>query len=406
MAKHWKYQNIPEEALDVLSPAVRRVVELKAAGLGARQIGKEVGIKPDSVVKMLHLARTKLRSHGYDQSTGSEIVFGDPHFVKGRSAFYQIDPDSGERQLVREWVKTDTQKQSQGEMLKEFVEGLKSEIPKFTPAKLETKKHDDDLMAAVVIGDAHIGSYVFGEETRGDDFDTDMAYQQILNAVTDLVSRSPSAGTGLLVNVGDFLHADNSHGTTWSGTPLDIDTRRRRVLKVAAMTFRHSINEMLKKYPKVVVINARGNHDTDSSLAMSEILDTAYENEPRVEIMPTNGFYHYLEFGSWLIACHHGDKIRAPKLASIMARDLPEAWGRTTNRIWLVGHIHHKVMEEHDGCKVRSFGTLAPADSWHSSKGYSAERSMELLVFRRNGGMHSSMEYTIPRVIVEPDCRL
>jgi hypothetical protein len=302
-----------------------------------------------------------------------------------------------------QWQIQQPDKAAQAQALKDFVAGLCAEIIPAAPTQIVPAQRDSDLLAAIVLGDPHFGLYTYSPETRNRDWDTDIAGRDTRAAMDDLITRSPNAETGVLINVGDAMHMDSSHNTTFAGTPVDADTRYHRVMRSLAMTLRYGVDQMLKKYGKVVVVCARGNHDPDSAIAIQLMLEFYYESEPRVTVLRTQGFFHHIEFGKWLIGIHHGDKVKAQKLVNILARDLPESWGRTENRIWLVGHEHHQEVIELDGCKVRKFGTLAPSDGWHASKGYAGESTMELLVFRRGGGMHSSLIYNIPKHKNVPD---
>jgi len=69
-------------------------------------------------------------------------------------------------------------------------------------------------MSGIFIGDAHIGMYAYAPETKHSDFNTDIAAQGLRDAIDDLIARSPDAETGLLCDVGDFMHMNSSLYTT------------------------------------------------------------------------------------------------------------------------------------------------------------------------------------------------
>lgn len=359
---------------------------------------RALGVSDNYTSKVLKSVEKRAAKAGYAPAAGLNRPSLEGFSLKRVSTLARNE--FGEPQ----WQIQEADKERQAEAFRDFVDGLKEEIKPAKPTKaLKAGKHDEDLMAAIVMGDPHFGMYAYSPETKNRDFDTDVASEEVRAAVDDLVERSPNAKTGVLIDVGDAMHMDSSHNTTYAGTPVDADTRYHRVMRSLAMALRYSVDKMLEKYPEVVVVVARGNHDPDSAIAIQLMLEFYYENEPRVNVLPTQGFFHHIEFGKWLIGIHHGDKVKAQKLVSILARDLPESWGRTESRLWIVGHEHHQETIELDGCKVRKFGTLAPSDGWHASKGYAGESTMELLVFRKSGGMHSSLIYSIPRHKIVPD---
>ena len=209
----------------------------------------------------------------------------------------------------------------------------------------------------------------------------------MIKAIDYLVDLAPASEKCLLVNVGDFIHANGSSGTTFGGTKLDVDTRIEVVLEIAAQTFLFAIDKLLTKHKSCVVVMARGNHDSDTAIALALILKFYYSKEPRVTILDPHGFFHTVQFGKNLLAVHHGDKVKAVKLGAILPKMLPEQWSETVYRKWLVGHIHHQnAIETDNGVFVEAFGTLAPPDSWHAGAGYGSASVMNQVVFHRDGG--------------------
>jgi predicted phosphodiesterase len=292
--------------------------------------------------------------------------------------------------------------------LQGFVEGLIKGLPQYKPkAKPKQKKFADELLPTIVIGDAHFGMRADARETKEQDYDTKIAAKSHLDAIDYLTSVSTPSEHSLLVNVGDFIHANGSAGTTFGGTRLDVDTRIEVVLETAAQTFIFAIEKMLSKHKNVSVIMARGNHDSDTAIALAMILKFYYSKEPRVNILDPHGFFHTLQFGATLIAVHHGDKVKANKLAAILPRMLPDQWSSTNYRKWLVGHIHHQnAIETDNGVFVESFGTLAFPDSYHASHGYSASSVMTQITFHRDGGEALRHVYQIRATRKAPDLTL
>ena len=304
------------------------------------------------------------------------------------------------------WLKTKAKVEEEKKAFEHFITGLCSKIK---PAKKSAKpkpKTNSDLMSAIFIGDAHIGMYAYAPETKHSDFDSDIAAQGLRDAIDNLIERSPDAETGMLVDVGDFMHSNSSLNKTFAGTDVDVDTRYGRVLEIAGEVMQYAITQMLKKFKKVVVVVAKGNHNPDSATAIQQITKAYFHQEPRVDVLRTSGFFHYIEWGKWLIGVNHGDKVKAPRLVNVMARDMSQAWGRTTHRMWATGHFHHQQVVELDGCVVYKFGALPPPDGWHASMGFGGDGCMQMMTFRKEGGIHSTLIYDLPRPPAEPDRRM
>ena len=207
--------------------------------------------------------------------------------------------------------------------------------------------------------------------------------------------------------MGDYLHMDSSRNTTTKGTPVSVDDRLDKVMRIAAETMIYSINRMLDKVENLEVICARGNHDSDLSLMLQLILEYTMKNEPRVTVMPVPGFYSVFSYGKNLLGIHHGDKVKPSKLAQILPRDYPKEYAESTYRLWCIGHYHSMQVEQFDtGVTVERFSTLCPPDSWHSSMGYNSDSTMTMFVLKKSGGRQCTHIYQIPTTVKELDARL
>ena len=343
-----------------------------------------LGISQSTMRDYVSITKNTAAAAGYSENWDARRHVPTGETVLGRSILTKDDEGN------TAWLKTrrTMTEAERDKALQGFVDGLTKDLPKAKKqAKPKARKFDPDLLPTVVIGDGHFGMRADARETKERDYDTKIASECMRDAIDYLVALAPPSANALLVNVGDVIHANGSGGTTFGGTKLDVDTRIEVVLDVAAQTFVYSISRMLEKHQKVSVIMARGNHDSDTAIALALILKYYYDKEPRVTILDPHGFFHTLQFGQNLIAVHHGDKVKAPKLASLLPKMLPEQWSSTNYRKWLVGHIHHQTLLETDnGVFVESFATLSPPDSWHAGAGYGAASAMHQIVFHREGG--------------------
>ena len=353
---------------------------------------------PETLVKLKKLVEKKAAKAGWTPKVDNTDFVAEGYHIKGVSSF-----TDGDGNVLRQWVKTDQDKEEQQRALREFIEGLQAEIKPKKPVKNKTKKADESLMASIFIGDAHHCAYAWSTETKHFDYDSDIASLHQREAIDDLVERSPNASVGLLVEVGDYFHINTSHGTTWAGTPQDYDTRFSRSFGMAGQALNYAVSRMLEKFPKVVVCIAKGNHDTDLAVCIQHLVSAYWRLEPRVTVLETNGPHHYIEYGRWLIGVNHGDKIKPEQLVQVMARDMPKAWGRAKCRMWALGHVHHQDVKEINGCIVQRFAALPPPDAWHSSMGYGSTRAMQMIVFKKEGGRHSTLIYELPPPDTEPD---
>ena len=363
-----------------------------------------LGISQSTMRDYVSITKNNAAAAGYSENWDARRHVPEGEIVIGRS-IYTSDDEGNKAWLKTKRTMTEAERDK---ALQGFVDGLVKGVKPYKPkAKPKQKKFADDLLPTIVIGDAHFGMRADARETKSRDYDTKIASSDMLDAIDYLVDSSPASNQALLVNVGDFIHANGSGGTTFAGTKLDVDTRIEVVLEIAAQTFMFSIDKMLAKHQNVTVIMARGNHDSDTAIALALILKFYYSKEKRVKILDPHGFFHTLQFGQNLIAVHHGDKVKAAKLGAILPKMLPTQWSSTNYRKWIVGHIHHQnVLETDNGVFVETFGTLAPPDSWHAGAGYGASSVMTQIVFHREGGEAIRHVYQLRDFAKTPDLTL
>jgi hypothetical protein len=296
----------------------------------------------------------------------------------GTSTLYDAD---GKVRLT--WVKR--KKQDEIAQAEQWIKDLAEELPRAEPSPINKANFREDVIAVYPMGDPHFGMHAWGEET-GEDFDLKIAERDLCNAVARLVDTVPPCEQALIINLGDFFHADNQQGTTTKGTRLDTDTRYAKVLRVGIKAIRQCIHTALEKHKHVTVINAIGNHDEQTALFLSVALSNIYEDETRITIIDAPTVKHYYRFGKNLFGVHHGHTIKMDQLPFQMALDRPDDWAATEFRYWFTGHIHHDSRKEIGGVVVESHRTLAAKDAWHTSMGYQAGRDMKSILFHTTFG--------------------
>ena len=300
--------------------------------------------------------------------------------VKGTSTLYK----DGEPTI--QWVKTDREAEDKLTAMREAVADIVSEVYGKAKKTKAPKILDKDQMTVYNIGDAHIGMLAHHSES-GDDFDLNIAEADLIEAMKRLVKASPASETAIIVDVGDFFHADNqANETSASKNKLDVDGRWFKVLRVGLMIMVKLIEEALKKHNKIIVKNAIGNHNEHSAIYLSLFLASWFRNEPRVKVDESPCMFWYHQFGKVLLGVTHGHTVKPQDLGEIMAADCEEIWSESKYRYWYTGHVHHDQVKEFRTHKFESFRTLAGKDAWHASSGYRSGRDMKCIVHHKDYG--------------------
>ncbi len=333
----------------------------------------------------------RLALKGYSPDHDMVHTVPDGFKVKGVSTYYNADG-----QPTGQWVKSSADSERQYQLMVEACNAMTADLPRFPPVDLKHQTNSN-LMAVYPIGDAHIGMRAWGDETQGQNWDMQIAEQVQCGAMAALVEAAPAADRAVIINLGDWLHADNMEGmTSRSGHVMDLDGRYAKMIHVGMKVMRQCIKSALEKHGHVEVINVVGNHDDTGALWMSVALAHAYENEPRVTINAAPSAFHYVEFGKTLIGAHHGHTCKGERLPGVMAADQAKAWGRTEHRYWYLGHVHHQSVKEYAGVTVESFNTLTAKDAYAAFGGYRARQNMKCIIIHKEYG-------EVSRHTVHPD---
>ena len=358
------------------------LIELFRAGKTNKAVAEAKGMN----IRTVERRRAQLPLKGYSPDHDMTRTVPDGFNVKGVSTLYRDDGT-----VAAQWVKSRADDEARARMQEAIVAALREDVKGLAkPVKAVRGPKLSDSLSAYMIGDAHFGAYAWAEETGGEDFDTAIASKDLRDAIDLLVQGAPDSETGYLVDVGDYLHADNrSNATPASGNLLDVDTRYQRVIRMAMDAMRYCVGRMLEKHKRVKVFITPGNHNPDSAGWMAMVMEAYYSREKRVEVETSPSKFFYQRFGRNLIGITHGDKIKLAELPSIMAHDRAEDWGQTEHRFWWTGHIHHTKHQEYRGCTVEAFNTLAAGDAWHAASGYRAARQMQRIDIHRDHGIYS-----------------
>ena len=300
--------------------------------------------------------------------------------------------------VALQWVIQEPEKRSMKQKLDAMLEGMQDDLTGFKDPVKAPKKVNSDYLAMYMMGDHHFGMLADGEtKMAGDDanWDVKIATSILLDSTNRLASRVGDAEIGVLLNVGDFFHADSSFNTTTKGTPVDVDTRIAKTFKLAGRLFQTLINKMLETHKKVVVINVRGNHDSDMACHLSSCIELLYAKEKRVDVLQNYSKFIHYQWHNNLFVFHHGDRMKHEQILQAVIRNLDDEWSQSKNRYCHLGHIHHHTARELGSMHFEHWGSLTATDSWHSSEGYGAERSMTAVVYHKDTGEDSRVKIKV-----------
>lgn len=372
--------------MDNLTDRQKEVLEAYNKAGSHRKAAEMLGCSRNAIAQSLNQIKTKsLKGQGTLTPT---LTPCEPGFSTKRISTARREDGS----IALQWHIQEPEKAS----LEEIQDHLLDVFSSIKPCKPlpQPKKTLSDLASCYIIGDHHLGMTACSEET-GQDWDLEKSEQILIESTQKLVARSPESNTGYLINLGDFLHADDkTNRTPRSGHALDSE-HFCKVARRAGILQKTLVELMLQKHKKVEVINVRGNHDPNSGMWLNEVLRAYFLNNKRVNI-PQN-FHKFLWFtwGKNLVVTHHGDGINWARMHQSVVSNLSKEWGESDYRFGWTGHLHHEESKEIGGMKFERFGVLPPPDAWHSGEGYGSQRSMTCIVLHKTQGLDTRYQVTV-----------
>jgi hypothetical protein len=353
-----------------MTPRQKEAYDLRQSGMTRKQIADHMGIS-DSAAKHL-LARAKVWINADPAAQHAAQVAGS-----------QSIPHSF-------WLKTDShsiyyktpQDDTQSDILADIAEAMQN-VPAYRPNPVAPL--GNDLMTVYPLVDAHFGMKAWGRETGWQDYDLDLATQDICQAFSNLWEITPKSDHAVLILGGDTLHADdNLAQTPQSKHSLDVDGRQYKTSEVAIKAICWIIDGLAERHSKVTVRVLRGNHDIHSHLILHFALQQRYRLADQITIDDAARDIFWIKHGKSLVASHHGDKGKPERLAMYLADTCPE-WSMTRDRHCLTGHIHHDSVKDFPGVKWWSLRAFCPPDEYGASFG--GRRALQALTFCAKKGL-------------------
>jgi predicted phosphodiesterase len=284
---------------------------------------------------------------------------------------------------------------------RDLIDAIKGEFGQYKGyAKLVRPPKDTyaDLCNYYPIVDPHVGMLSYGKET-GQSNDLKIGLDRIEGTLQRLIGWSPPAETAVIINTGDFFHADNQRNVTEGhGHQLDVDGRDHKVKYAGVNMLRKTIDFALQRHKRVIVKNLKGNHDSNSAMWLNIALGMFYANEPRVQLdmEDANNDHFFHLFGVNYVGATHGHTMKPDRMYVMMAEDNPEYWNASLYRWCIFGHIHHETKKQIGSLICESFSQPVPRDSFAHSNAYRSGSAMQSITLHNADGEKCRQKQNFP----------
>lgn len=296
--------------------------------------------------------------------------------VKGISSL--ID---GSGKIKQQWIKTDRNKSDWAELVELAISSIPKKVDSFSYISSDRSTLTlDGLLTLYPVADLHLGL-----RDTANQYNLKKAVQRYAVAFSKLIRQSPNSKTAIIANLGDFTHLDNLKGVTPAQhNILDSNASYSEIVSAAMQFAVDLINTTVQKHDQVFIIWKAGNHDEATGIVMLEALKHLYLKNPQVQIVDSNEWATYYQFGHNLLGFTHGHTVKLDQLPMLMATDKARAWGDTTNHVWHVGHFHHRIINEIPGCQIEIHRSPSPLDNWSTTKGYRSQRTVQSITYDKD----------------------
>ena len=355
-------------------------------------VAKMEGVDRKAIKKSIAGVELRAAQQGYSPAHDMTRTVPDGFQVKGVSTYYNADGKPS-----AQWVKSSSDDLRRKELMEEAFAAMADDLPRVKSVNFKGVPIST-LCNLYVMTDCHVGMLAWHKE-GGHDWDLKIAERTLTGCFEQMVMSSPQAGTGIVAQLGDWLHSDGLLPVTPTHHHiLDQDGRFSKIVQASIKILRRLVDFALMRHEKVIILMAEGNHDQASSIWLRVMFKALYENEPRVQVIDSELPYYVYKHGKCMIAFHHGHLKKNDALPILFASQYSNLWGETTKRYAHTGHRHHVEEKEHSGMTVVQHPTLAARDAYAARGGWMAERQVSAITYHEQYGQVSKIT-VIPEML-------
>ena len=254
-----------------------------------------------------------------------------------------------------------------------------------------------DRILVIALDDLHWGRFAWGEET-GEDYNMEIARERIMGNVGKIVNKFINTGLEeVIVKLGsDFLNSNYNGVTSLHKNPQDNDGIFKKIFS-DGIELIIDIIDLLSDIAPVECVWVNGNHGSVEEYMLGKCISLYYARSSNIIIDADASLRKYRTFGTNLIGFTHGDKEKKEVFGNLMACEVPEAWAKTTEHVFLVGHLHHikeKTFEE-NGVIVYTVPSVVSDDAWTDSKGFTSRKRTQCFIFDKEEGLVETHYFNI-----------
>jgi hypothetical protein len=316
----------------------KQIMDGYEASKSSTKVAKALGIDDGQVRAAVRSVKKKAAKAGV--SPEAQLKFPAPTGFVTPAVTAQYDGDGS---LKQAWMKYKPEEITRLAAIANAVEKTNEVCKPYKKIK-QPRACNADLLTAYHFTDYHLGMYAWSKECGpGNDWDLDIAEKIYMDALMDLMERSPDSDTAVFAQMGDFLHWDGILAVTpTGGNVLDVDTRYDKLVELAMRITVKTVHLLAQKHKHVIDIQMEGNHDVSGSIWLRKHHKIMFEKNKRVTVDDTVFPYYGMLWGTNLLGFHHGHKKSNKAVAEYFASspNFRKMWGQADRTYIKTGHLH------------------------------------------------------------------
>lgn len=349
-------------------------------GATEQEIDYETGVSTSTVVLKFDKPLSEdelLKQHGYDVKEWKLIKHRSSKWNSGTNVLMSSKIEVRPRNILEGSPET---------LLERIDEALKVKSVEFP--KITKKSNSSKKLLVFPISDLHYG-LLSDSKTSGNVYNMEIAEERLATYIeTTLDNVKIGKDDTILITFGnDFFNCDNVAGTTAHGTPQDNEASYFTVWDRGVALGIKTVDYLLKNTEANIHIAAvQGNHDLQSSHAMSAALYFKYKDNKRVlvKVDSDEKSRFYYNFGENLIGFGHETKIK--ECHRIMSSECKD-WSNYKYRTMFLGHLHKEEVLDTGSLVVRRLPILSGKSTWTDQQGYMSSPRAQAFVFDSEKGL-------------------
>lgn len=355
--------------MSILSPIQQEIWDLVSGGASISKVAQGRNVSRQAVQEVYARAKTKMN---LDPVVQNAMIATNAQMVP-RTIWSKTKEFSVKYEIPKEEI-------DPLEVIRQAFENI-SPLKKIKAPRQTTL----GLMTCYPLFDVHMGLKSLAR-ISGEDYDLEIATERLQRGMVTCMARTPDSERGIIINGGDFTHADDDTNQTPTNRHiLDVAGRNYTIVDAAVECISSLIELALTKHIQVEYYSVPGNHDPKNWNTLMVALAQRYRNNHRVKIERSPLEFSIIQNGLVLLLITHGHRRKPEAIPLWFAAEFPDLWQQSkVRRLW-TGHFHGRASQQFPGMLWEQMPPLTTRDHYSFNNFYGDHSEFQSISFDQRG---------------------